>query len=249
MRIRRPILALVVLQAVCLWALTARGQSPQGAQTGQTGNGAAAQSQQPSSAAQQPTQAQPSQQKAPAASQQPAAEPQMQVVEGAQQESLADVARRMKAKRAKSAASKVVTDDDVSKLSGDGVSVVGDGSSGESSSGGENGYAVQGSSAGGDAGGAQGGDNGEKYWRGRARDIMNQIAATDQQISKLKDEIAKTGPTGVDPTTGLTQNVIIIHDRNAQLKQLEDRKASLEKQLDDLADEGRKAGADSSWFR
>ena len=45
------------------------------------------------------------------------------------------------------------------------------------------------------------------------------------------------------------QSVIIIHDRNAEVKDLEDRKQGLEKQLDELADEGRKAGADSGWFR
>lgn len=175
----------------------------------------------------------------------------MQVMPGAQQESLADAARRMKAQKAKAAA-KVVTDEDVSRLSGGGVSVVGDDNSGSSDSGsGESSaYSAPGSGNGSSSGSSgQANDNGEKYWRGRAKEIMSQIAATDQQISKLKDDIAKSGPTGVDPTTGLTQNVIIIHDRNAQLKQLEDRKASLQKQLDDLADEGRRAGADSSWFR
>jgi hypothetical protein len=79
--------------------------------------------------------------------------------------------------------------------------------------------------------------------------MKDQIAAVDQQIDKVKEEIAKSGPAGVDPSTGLTQNVIIIHDRNAQLKELEERKQNLERQLDDLADEGRKAGADSGWFR
>jgi hypothetical protein len=33
------------------------------------------------------------------------------------------------------------------------------------------------------------------------------------------------------------------------LKNLEKRKADLEKKLDDLQDEGRKAGADSAWLR
>lgn len=172
----------------------------------------------------------------------------MQVVQGAQQESLADAARRAKAQKARAAA-KVVTDDDVSKISGNGVSVVGDENSG---SGDASGYAASNGTtegSGGASGGTSGGDNGEKYWRGRAREIMNQIAATDQQIAKLKDEIAKSGPTGVDPNSGLSKNIIYIHDRNADVKQLEDRKASLLKQLDDLADEGRKAGADSSWFR
>jgi hypothetical protein len=246
--------ALVVLLTTFWWGMALRAQSQQGSQAG-SGSQAQQSSQQPGQQpqpqAQQPAPAQASQAKPAAAAAQPAPEPQMQVMPGAQQESLADAARRMKAQKAKAAA-KVVTDEDVSRLSGGGVSVVGDGSTGSSDSGsGEaSAYAAQGSGNGASsASPGQAGDNGEKYWRGRAKEIMNQIAATDQQISKLKDDIAKTGPTGVDPTTGLTQNVIIIHDRNAQLKQLEDRKASLQKQLDDLADEGRRAGADSSWFR
>lgn len=169
----------------------------------------------------------------------------MQVMPGAQQESLADAARKAKAKKVQSSAPKVMTDDDLSSLGGRGVSVVGDGNSGARGTGG-----AQNSAVSGDAGNpAPAGTNDEKFWRGRARQIMDDIAATDQQIEKLKVEIAKSGPTGMDPSTGLTQNVIIIHDRNAQMQQLEDRKERLQKQLDDLADEGRKAGADSSWFR
>ena len=42
---------------------------------------------------------------------------------------------------------------------------------------------------------------------------------------------------------------LIVHDRNAELQHLQDRKQNLEKQMDDLTDEGRKAGADPGWFR
>jgi|SRR5271155_2579860 len=195
--------------------------------------------QQSQASSQQQTQSQPASQS------QAQPQNQMQVMPGAQPESLADAARKAKAKKAQSSAPKVMTEDDLSGLSGHGVSVVGDGNSGARETGEAPNPAVSG-----EAGNpAPSGTSDEKYWRGRARAIMDQIAATDQQMEKLKEEIAKSGPTGVDPSTGLAQNVIIIHDRNAQMKQLEDRKASLQKQLDDLADEGRKAGADSSWFR
>ena len=89
----------------------------------------------------------------------------------------------------------------------------------------------------------------ETVWRARARAIQDQIAGVDQQISKVKQEIAKSGSAAFDPTVGLSQNVIVIHDRNAELQSLQDRKQNLERQLDDLADEGRKAGADPGWFR
>jgi len=41
----------------------------------------------------------------------------------------------------------------------------------------------------------------------------------------------------------MKDNIAYIHDRNAQLKELENRKADLQKQLDELQDEGRQAGA------
>ena len=175
------------------------------------------------------------------------AEPQLQTVPGAPEVSLAEAARKVKAKNPKSSTAKVMTDDDVSHLSGAGVSVVGGASPG---SGDSHDGDTRASMSSGDAGSAApSADNGEKYWRGRAREIMYQIEATEQQIASLKEEIAKAGPASFDPSTGLSQGVIIVHDRNAEMKQLEDRKQLLQKKLEDLADEGRKAGADSSWFR
>ena len=176
---------------------------------------------------------------------QSAAEPQMQVVPGAQQDSLADAARKAKAQKANSPTARVMTDDDVSRIGSAGVSVVGGGTTGARSFG-ASGRPEAPAAAGGSA---ASGSSDERYWRGRAREILDEFSATDQQIASLKAEIAKSGPTGVDPSTGLTQNVIIIHDRNAQVKHLEERKAILQRRLEDLTDEGRKAGADSSWFR
>ena len=122
--------------------------------------------------------------------------------------------------------------------------MVGSESSGRGSAVNENSNAsLQGRSA------APSGDRNEAYWRQRARAIKDQIEGVDQQIDKVKQEIAKSGPASFDPTTGLTQNVIVLHDRNADLQRLQERKQNLEKQLDDLTDEGRKAGADPGWFR
>ena len=71
----------------------------------------------------------------------------------------------------------------------------------------------------------------------------------DQEIAKTKDEIKKYGTGGFDVTTGMKDNIAYIQDRNAQLQELEKHKADLQKQLDELQDEGRKVGAPSSWFR
>ena len=163
--------------------------------------------------------------------------PALQTVPGAKQETLGDAARQ-NAQKPKPKPNHVYTDDDLSSVGG-AISVVGDASSSDQSSGNSNAQAS----------GASSGSNDETYWRGRADAIKRQIADVDRQIENKKAEIAKAGPASFDPSAGLSQGVIVIHDRNAELKDLQDRKQSLENQLDQLADEGRKAGADSGWFR
>jgi hypothetical protein len=159
-------------------------------------------------------------------------------------DSAADAARKAKAEKSKAKPKKVYTDEDMSSLSGGGISVVGDKDSSAAAPDGKNPDAKP---AGGDA--AKSGKNGEAYWRGKAGKIRDQMAAIDQQIEKLQEEIKKQGNGGFDPASGLSQNVIYVTDRSAQVKQLEKKKADLQKQMDELAEEGRKAGADPGWFR
>lgn len=161
---------------------------------------------------------------------------------GDKQQSLPDTSSNTNAKKNKPKSKHVYTNDDLSDIGG-GISVVGSGSS-------ESDTAVNEHSSGHyENSPASSSDKNEAYWRGKARAIRDQVAAVDQQIDKVKAEIAKSGPAAFDPTTGLTQNVIVVHDRNAELQQLQDRKQNLEKQMDELTDAGRKAGADPGWFR
>ncbi len=153
------------------------------------------------------------------------------------QDSLAEAARKAKEKKPPAAKGKVYTEDDLSGLKGPGVSVVGEAPR-------KGARRAQPTDPDGD-----GGENNEQYWRERARQILDAIAQTDEQIAQKKNEIKKLGSGGFDVTTGFNQNVAYINDRNDQLKQLEQHKVDLQKQLDDLADEGRKAGAPASWFR
>jgi hypothetical protein len=184
------------------------------------------------------SQAQPqSQPSAQTASQPTASAPVLQTVPGAKQETLGEAARQ-NAEKPKPKPKHVYTDDDLSSMGG-AISVVGDASSSGQSADNSNAQTSDASS----------GSRDEAYWRGQADGIKRQIADVDRQIEDKKAEIAKAGPTSFDPSAGLSQGVIIIHDRNAELKDLEDRKQGLENQLDQLADEGRKAGADSGWFR
>ena len=172
-------------------------------------------------------------------------EPQMQDQSAPPAESLGDAARKARTQKTK-AAPKVYTEDSVSKLSGHGVSVVGDGNSGSggASSGTENSYASSDAQPQASGGGSQ-----EQMWRSRARAIHDQMAQLDQRISAIKDEIAKYGAVQVDPQGGAQAGVIYIKDRNLEISRIEEQKAALQGQMDALEEEGRKAGADSGWFR
>jgi hypothetical protein len=169
------------------------------------------------------------------------AEPQMQDQSAPAGESLADAARKARAQKTKTGAPKLYTEDTVSKLSGHGVSVVGGSEESLDSSGAADSDVesqVQPS-----------GGNQEQYWRSRTRTIRDQMAQLDQQITGIRAEIAKYGAVQIDPQSGAQAGVIYVKDRNAQISRIEQQKASLESQMDALEEEGRKAGADSGWFR
>lgn len=89
----------------------------------------------------------------------------------------------------------------------------------------------------------------EKYWRDRAAQLHAQMDSLDQQIKDLHTDIQKNGATGFDPQKGLKDNVIYVDDKNARLQQMQKKRADLDRKLDDLQEEGRKAGIPSSWVR
>jgi hypothetical protein len=149
-----------------------------------------------------------------------------------------------KSERDKAKPKKVYTEEDLSGMRGNGISVVGDerpagaGLAGAKKTDGKTKLQVVPMSR-----------QDEVYWRGKAHELLDQITATEQQIAKLKGDIKKYGTGGFDVTTGMKKNVAYIEDRNGQVKELEKRKADLEKKLDQLEEQGRKAGAEPAWFR
>jgi len=239
---------LMVALSVGAFALTAFGQGQTGAATqGQNSSAANSATKPPAGAAAQTSAASasdPAQKSGDASAQN---EPKMEDQSAPAAESLGEAARRARAQKTQAAKPKVYTDDSVTTLSGHGMSVVGDGSGGGGGTSSSGNADSGGSGVGGGAQGAAGSQ--ESYWRGRANDIRKQMAACDQKISEIQDEIAKHGAVSVDPMSGAQAGVIFVEDRNGQIKQVEHQKDELQNQLDALAEEGRKAGADSGWFR
>ncbi|HUE55728.1 MAG TPA: hypothetical protein VMO76_07835 [Candidatus Udaeobacter sp.] len=148
-------------------------------------------------------------------------------------DSKADAAKKNEKEKPK--AKKVYTEEDLSNMRG-GVSVVGDSNPATNS----NGH--------GSAGGLvpmSGQD--EKYWSGKAKEILDEMTAIDHEIAKTKDEIKKYGADGFDATSRL--GVVYVDNRASKVQGLEKRKSELEKKLDQLQEDGRKAGAAPEWFR
>jgi len=113
---------------------------------------------------------------------------------------------KAKAKKPAAANAKVYTEDDLSRMKGPGVSVVGDAPK-------KGARRARPTDPDGD-----GGESSEESWRGRARQILDAIAQTDEQIAQKKEEIKKFGSGGFDVTTGMKDNIAYINDRNGQLK-------------------------------
>jgi hypothetical protein len=158
-------------------------------------------------------------------------------------DSVADAARKSKAKKA-TAEKKIYGEEDLAGMKG-GISVVGDGHAPARTSGSGGDTTV----VSGDAASAAGDKNNEQEWRGRAQQIHAQLDATDEQIKALKEDIKKNGAAGFDPQKGLRENVIYVDDKNARLGKLEDHKKALEHALDELQEQGRKAGVPADWVR
>lgn len=152
------------------------------------------------------------------------------------QDSLAEAARKAKEKKAAAAKDKVFTEDDLAGLRG-GVSVVGSEDQKQAQP-----KPTQGE----DAADAQ---DAEAYWRGKAQPILQQMAEIDQLTTKLGEDIKKYGAAGVDVSSGMKEGVAYVRDRNAQMQKLQKKRADLQRKLDGLEEEGRKAGAAPSWFR
>jgi hypothetical protein len=95
---------------------------------------------------------------------------------------------------------------------------------------------------------AAGPKKGEAYWRGRAKQIRDEIESVDKQIKALNEKTQPGKGDGIK--IGFeTYNSVIYADFESQVKELERHKEKLQKMMTALEDEARKSGALPGWLR
>jgi len=88
----------------------------------------------------------------------------------------------------------------------------------------------------------------EAYWRGRAKQIRDEIESVDKQIKALNEK-TKAGKGDGIKIGFETYNSVIYADFESQVKELERHKEKLQKMMTALEEEARKGGALSGWLR
>lgn len=89
---------------------------------------------------------------------------------------------------------------------------------------------------------------GEAYWRGRAKQIRDEIEKVDKQIKALNEK-TQTGKSEGIKIGFETYNSVIYADFESQVKELEKHKEKLQKAMTALEEEARKGGALPGWLR
>jgi hypothetical protein len=94
----------------------------------------------------------------------------------------------------------------------------------------------------------------EPYWHNRAQKLRDQIAEVDRQIADFtRQEQTAAGTSGSSaPATPPPPGAYTVGARSrssAQLERLQNRKAALETQMDQLQDEARRANVPPGWLR
>jgi hypothetical protein len=167
----------------------------------------------------------------------PPAQPPPELQSQQKEESLGDVARIARARRGKSKPSKVFTEDDLSMLPSNGVSVVGQDAPAATTSRPAKDLRVV--SEGNET--AKSGRHDEQYWLRRFGDLQDQMTAVDLRIKQVKDDIAAFQSDARKGTS--------IPEAYFPLPELTEEKENLQKQIELLREEGRKEGADPGWLR
>jgi len=89
----------------------------------------------------------------------------------------------------------------------------------------------------------------QAYWHNRAENLRNQIADVDRQIAQITAGTKDSTPPDGSRNPITSSNPIYLNGQGARLRNLRARKAALEKQMDDLLEEARKANVPPGWLR
>ncbi len=153
-----------------------------------------------------------------------------------------DAASNSKDSANSSTAKKVYTNEDLRSMDPGGVSVVGN----------SRGAARSGTST-----APNGQAKNEQYWRNRAQKLRAQMAEVDRQIAELTAANqppgagtgSSNGSTPPPPPSAYYGGSRASNEYQNQLRRLNNRKAQLQQQMDQLEDEGRRAGVPPGWLR
>jgi hypothetical protein len=88
----------------------------------------------------------------------------------------------------------------------------------------------------------------EAYWRGRAKQIRDEVESVDKKIKALNEK-TQTGKSDGIKIGFETYNSVIYADFESQVKELERQKEKLQKMMTALEEEARKGGALPGWLR
>ena len=88
----------------------------------------------------------------------------------------------------------------------------------------------------------------EAYWRGRAKQIRDEIDSVDKKIKALNEK-TQTGKSDGIKIGFETYNSVIYADFESQVKELERQKEKQQKMMTALEEEARKSGALPGWLR
>ena len=154
-------------------------------------------------------------------------------------DSPADAAAKSKDAKSTAVPKKVYTNDDLSGMQSGNLSVVGN------------------SKADGKAGKSTAADNepkNEQYWRERAQKLRNQLAEVDRQIAQVTAANQPNG-SGASGSNAAAPAPLSAYSNSSharagtQLRKLQDRRAELQAQMDQLEEQARRAGVPPGWLR
>lgn len=179
---------------------------------------------------------------------------------GQQEESLGELARRLRAKKAKPAA-KVYTNEDVSKPGGRPLSVVGQAGAATASTPMGAGGGAAATSAGG--GGTEKGaaraateEKGEKYWKGKFAEARNKVAQAEKELNLLEREWQLERSQGSqDPNEAMRQQYLgqqpggKLADLQQKIQQKKVEVENLKRELANLENDLRREGGNPGWAR